>query len=313
MRLILLLTIFYFYAFADAHVFIYHRFGDDRHPSTNTSLSELKKEFEYFKQNNYEVVPLEKIVQKLKQNEKIPSNWVALTIDDAYKSFYTNGLPLFKEFNYPFTLYVYVKATEKHYHDFMSWEELKETQKYGTLALHGYEHNHLTHLSANEIYEDTKKGIEIFQKELGFFPTSYAYAYGEYNQEVQEVIKQFSFDAIVNQNSGSVNDKSNVFDINRIALVGDVNIAQKLKYNTLEATWIEPTVFPKDGILKRIHAQVDPKIKSIKLYVTGHSWKELNVKNGIIDEIVEIPLKNNRTRVILSPDYYTLSTKLLIK
>ncbi len=313
MRAILLLAIFYFYAFADAHVFIYHRFGDDRHPSTNTSLEELRKEFEYFKQNNYEVVPLERIVQKLKQKEEIPSNWIALTIDDAYKSFYTNGLPLFKEYNYPFTLYVYIKASEKNYNDFMSWDELRETQKYGTLALHGFEHNHLTHLSSDEIYKDTKKGLEIFEQKLGFRPQSYAYAYGEYNQKVKDVIQEFNFDFIVNQNSGSVNAKSDALDINRIALVGDVNIAQKLKYNTLEASWIEPKVFPEDGILRRISAKVDPKIKKIKLYVTGHSWKELNVKNGIIDEIVEIPLKNNRTRVILSPDYYTLSTKLLIK
>lgn len=60
------------------------------------------------------MVPLEKIIEKLKRKETIPSNWVALTIDDAYKSFYTQGLPLFKEYNYPFTLYVYVKATQKN-------------------------------------------------------------------------------------------------------------------------------------------------------------------------------------------------------
>lgn len=312
-RLLVLLSIAYFYLFADAHVFIYHRFGDDRHPSTNTSLEELKKEFEYFKQNNYEVVPLEKIIEKLKHKETIPSNWVALTIDDAYKSFYTHGLPLFKEYNYPFTLYVYVKATEKKYSDFMTWEELKETSKYGTLELHGYEHNHLTTLSQETIIEDTKKGIELFEKHLGYTPKSYAYAYGEYNEKVQEALRSFGFDSIVNQNSGSVNEHSNPLDIHRIALVGEVNIAQKLKYKTLEATWIEPKVFPKDGILKRVAAHVDPKIKRIKLYVTGHEWKELKVKNGIIDEIVEIPLKNSRTRVILSEDYYTISTKLLIQ
>ena len=313
MRFIVLLAIAYFHLFADAHVFIYHRFGDDRHPSTNTSLEELKKEFEYFKQNNYEVVPLEKIIKKLKHKESIPSNWVALTIDDAYKSFYTHGLPLFKEYNYPFTLYVYVKATEKKYRDFMTWEELKETSKYGTLELHGYEHNHLTTLSQDAITEDTQKGIALFEKHLGYTPKSYAYAYGEYNDAVQEALSTFGFESIVNQNSGSVNEQSNPLDVHRIALVGEVNIAQKLRYKTLEATWIEPKTFPEDGILKRVVAHVDPKIKHIKLYVTGHEWKELKVKNGIIDEIVEIPLKNSRTRVILSEDYYTISTKLLIQ
>jgi len=38
---------------ADAHIFVYHRFSDTRHPSTNTSLSELRKEFNHFKNNGY--------------------------------------------------------------------------------------------------------------------------------------------------------------------------------------------------------------------------------------------------------------------
>lgn len=313
MRVLLLLAISYFYLFANAHVFIYHRFGDNRYPSTNTTIQELEKEFEFFKKNHYEIVPLERILEKLKHKEPIPSNWVALTIDDAYKSFYENGLPLFKKYNYPFSLYVYVKATHDKYSDFMTWEQLKEASKYGTIALHGYEHNHLTHLSSEAIYEDTKKGIEIFEKNMGFKPASYAYAYGEYNDRVREVLKQFGFEAILNQHSGSVNAQSNPLNIHRIALVGNPNIKEEIRYNSFEATWIEPQEFPKDGILRKVIAKVDPSIKTIKLYVSGNTWKELKVKNGIIDEDVHIPLKNNRTRVILSEDYYTISTKLLVK
>ena len=47
---------------ADAHIFVYHRFVDNRHPSTSTSLSELGKEFNYFKNNSYKVVKLETLV-----------------------------------------------------------------------------------------------------------------------------------------------------------------------------------------------------------------------------------------------------------
>lgn len=313
MRVLLLLAISYFYVLANAHVFIYHRFGDNRYPTTNTSIQELEKEFEFFKNNHYEVVPLESILKKIKQKEPVPSNWVALTIDDAYKSFYENALPLFKKYNYPFSLYVYVKATNEKYSDFMTWEQLKDASKYGTIALHGYEHNHLTHLDDETIYADTQKGIEIFEKNLGFRPTSYAYAYGEYNDRVQKVLSQFNFEAILNQHTGSVNAQSNPLNISRVPLVGNVDIKKEIKYTNFEAKWIEPQEYPKDGILRKVIAHVDPSIKSIKLYVSGDTWKELKVKNGIINEDVHIPLKNNRTRVILSEDYYTISTKLLVK
>lgn len=313
MRVLLLLAISYLYILADAHIFVYHRFGDAKHASTNTSIEELEKEFQYFKDNNYEVVKLEQIIEKVKNKEPVPSNWVALTIDDSYKSFYDNGLPIFKKYNYPFSLAVYVKATQKGYHDFMSWEEVKEASKYGSISLHSYDHPHLTKLSAQEIKEDTQKGIELFQQHLGYKPSIYVYPYGEYNEQVAQAIKSFGFDAILNQNNGSVNERSDVQDINRIALVGEVNIKQKLRYNTLDVQWMEPKEYPKDNILKRVVAKVDPKIKNIKLYVTGSTWKDINVKNGIIDEVVNIELKKSRVRVVLSTDYYTVSNKLLIK
>lgn len=313
MRVILLLAISYLYVLANAHIFVYHRFGDDKHASTNTSIKELEKEFLYFKDNGYVVVALEQIIQKLKNKETIPNNWVALTIDDSYKSFYENGLPLFKKYNYPFSLAIYVKATQKGYNDFMSWEQIKEASKYGSISLHSYGHHHMTQLSQDAIKKDTEKAIELFEENLGFKPSIYVYPYGEYDNSVSKVIKSFGFDAILNQNNGSVNHNSDVLDINRIALVGEVNIKQKLRYNTLDVQWLEPQTYPSDNVLRKVSAKVDPKIKKLKLYVTGSSWKDINVKNGIIDEDVNIELKKSRVRVVLSTDYYTVSNKLIIK
>ena len=96
MRYLILLILSFSTIFANAHIFVYHRFSDDRYPTANTTNKELIKQFEYFKTNNYKVVSLNKIIDKLEKNESIPDKWVALTIDDAYKSFYENGLEIFK-------------------------------------------------------------------------------------------------------------------------------------------------------------------------------------------------------------------------
>lgn len=313
MRYFLLLFICSLYLQANGHIFVYHRFGDDRHPSTNTTLQELEKEFEYFKTNNYKVVTISQIAQKLKSGEEIPDNWVAFSIDDAYKSFYTNALKIFKKYNYPFTLFVYVESTEKKYPDFMTWEQIADTSKYGEIALHSYGHKHLTKLSDEEIYYDTKKSYDIFTEKLGFEPKGYTYPFGEYDERVKEVIKKFNFEYIANQNNGSVNSKSDIFDINRVALVGEVNLKEKLKYKTLEATWIEPKEFPKDGVLKHVKVQVNPSIKTAKLFVSTYGWQDIKVKNGIIDIKLDKKLNLNRNRVAISTDYYTISNKLLIK
>lgn len=313
MKYFLLLCLSYLYLNANAHVFVYHRFGDSKHESTNTSLQELKKEFEYFKTNNYKVVTVSKIVEKLKNKEKIPDNWIAFTIDDAYKSFYQNGLELFKKYNYPFTLFVYVEATQKKYPDFMTWDEIKEASKYGEIELHSYSHKQLVKLTNEEITKDTNLALEIFEKNLGFKPKAYSYPYGEYDNRVKNEIKNFGFEYIMNQNNGSVNEKSDLFDLNRIALVGKINLEEKIKYKTLEANWIEPQVYPKDGILKHVKVEVNKDIKDAKLFISTYGWQDIKVKNGIIDIKLDKKLNLNRNRIAISTDYYTISNKLLIK
>ncbi len=314
MRYLFFLIISFSLTFANAHIFVYHRFGDDRYPSANTSIEELTRQFEYFKNNNYKVVAIEDILTKLEKKEKVPSNWVALTIDDAYKSFYTNGLEIFKKYNYPFNLNVYVEATNKKYSDFMTWKEIKESSKYGSIGLHSFSHPRLQNLTTSEIIEDTKKAYDDFTKELGFKPEIYVYPYGEYTKKVTEVLKDnFDFRSILNQNTGSVTSKTNIYDIPRVALVGDVNINHKLRYKTFDVQWYEPLEFPKNGVLKRVHAKVDKKYKKLKLYITKEGWRDVPVKDGIVDEKLNIYLKKARTRVILGSDVFTISNNVLNK
>jgi len=314
MKYLFLLVISFSYIFANAHIFVYHRFADERYKSADTTLKELTRQFEYFKSNNYTVVPLSKILDKLEKNEEIPKKWIALTIDDAYKSFYDNGLEVFKKYNYPFSLYVYVEATQKHYGDYMSWDQIKEASKYGEIGLHSYSHPRLQNLSQKEIIEDTKKAFDIFVKNTGIKPKTYAYPYGEFTEDVKKTLKNnFSFRAILNQNTGSVNSKTDIFDIPRIALVGDVNINHKLRYKTFDAEWIEPKMFPKDGILRNITAKVDKKYTSLKLYITGEGWRDVEVNDGLVDIKLNIYLKRARSRVMLGPDVFTISNNIINK
>ena len=314
MKYLFLLIISTTYIFANAHIFVYHRFADDRYASANTTIKELTKQFDYFKENKYTVVPLSKILDKLEKKEKIPNKWVALTIDDAYKSFYDNGLEVFKKYNYPFSLYVYVQATEKKYGDYMTWEQIKDASKYGEIGLHSYSHPKLQNLSAQQIINDTKKAYDIFEKNTGISPQTYAYPYGEFNEKVTKTLKEnFKFRSILNQNTGSVNQVTDIYDIPRIALVGEVNINHKLRYKTFDAQWIAPQKFPEDGILKKIKVKVNPKYKKLKLYITSEGWRDVNVVNGIVDLNLNTYLKRTRTRIIIGPNVFTISNHIINK
>lgn len=314
MRLFLFLCISCAYLFANAHIFLLHRISDNRYLSTSTPVKVLEEEFQYLKNHNYKVVKTSEIIKKINNKEKIPNNWVAFEIDDAYESFYKNGLPLFKKYNYPFTLSVYVEAVEKKYNDFMTWKQIKDSSKYGDISLHSYGHKHLIHLSKKDLIADTRKAYKEFVKKLGIKPVSYVYPYGEYNEEVKNTLKEFDFSYIANQNIGDVNLKTDIYDVNRIALTGNKSdIKNKIKYKTLEVDWIEPKRFPKDGVLKKVLAKVDPSIKNMKLYISKYGWQDIKVNNGIIDLNINKKLILNRTRIILGTSFYNLNVKILIK
>ncbi len=312
MKIVLLSFFLGLTLWADAHIFVYHRFGDSRYPSTNTTISELKKEFDHFKTNGYKVVSLNRLVKALKDGKTIPDKWVVLTIDDNFRSFYDNAFELFKKYHYPFSLFVYIEATQKRYPDYLNWKQLKKIAKYGSLEFHSYAHPHMTHMSNEDLKKDFQQGLEIFEKKLNIKPKYFTYPYGEYNNRVKKIAKSFGFDAIVNQNMGAVGTKSDLFDLDRCALVGKTNLKYLLKLKHLNATWIKPTSFPKNSILTTLHVKVDENAKKGGLYISGNGWREIDFKNKEINLKLNKKLTNGRNRVIISIGD-KISTKLLIK
>lgn len=297
---------------ADAHIFVYHRFGDSRYPTTNTTIQELNSQFQYFKDFDYKVIPLNKLVYALKHKKNIPDNWVVLTIDDSFKSFYKNGLALFKKYNYPFSLFVYVEASLKKYPDYLTWAQLKEISNYGSLEFHSYAHPHMTNLSDKVVKNDFKKGLKIFKKKLGIAPKYFSYPYGEYDNRIKKIAKSFEFDAIINQNIGAVGAKSDVFDLDRNALVGKTRLRYLLKFKFLDAKWIKPLTFPKNNILETVHIKTNENAKQGSLYISGYGWKKVKITNGGVFTKIDKKLIKGRNRVIISIND-KISTKLLIK
>lgn len=312
MRQALLLALLSLTVWADAHLFVYHRFGDAKHASTNTSLDILKKQFEFFKDNDYKVISLDQLNRALREHKKIPDNWVVLCVDDSYKSFYTNGLPLFKEYNYPFALFVYVEATDRNYGDFMSWEEVKEASQYGEIGHHSYGHKHMVSLSAEAIKKDTQKAFISFQKHLGVSPKYYAYPYGEFDEKVKSAVASFGFELVLNQNVGAVSHKSPTDDLDRIALTGDVSLKPKLRIKYLKAQWHSPKSFPTNGKLNEIRVTMPKSISKAELYITGQGWERVKIKEGELKVDKLYPLKNRRSRIIVKAGN-AYSTKIIVK
>jgi peptidoglycan/xylan/chitin deacetylase (PgdA/CDA1 family) len=296
---------------ADATVFVYHRFDDPKHQSTSISTEKLRNDFRYLRDNGYTVVPLATLVDLVRSGKPIPEKTVALTIDDNYKSFYTHGLPVFREFGYPFTLYVYVEATKKRYGDYMSWEELKKTAAFGEIGLHSFAHPHLTYLTSEAIQNDTQKAAALFEKRMGFKAASYAYPYGEFDERVERIIRKEGFAYICNQNAGGVASFSNPYSIDRIAIGNDIPIKNKLRTRSLQVKHL--TLTAENNTLTKVEAVLsDPSIKRVEVFVSGYGWEWVKVNNAKVSYNTDKKLKLDRSRVIIK-EGHRIASKLIMK
>lgn len=308
MRILLLFVCLAGFLSAQAHIFLYHRFDDARYPSTSISTDKLKEQFQYLKDNDYQVLPLDELITKLKNGENT-DKLCAITIDDGYKSF-MNAVGVFEEFGYPYTMFVYVKAADDGYGDFMGWDELRALkERGGDLQFHSYAHHHQARLDAEALRADFAEGLGIYERELGEKPKFYTYPYGEYTDETTAVAKEFGFEAIFNQNSGPATSRD-LHDIDRTALGEDTNLRQVLSQKPLEASWIEPKRYSAN--LARIHAKIQSQKERARLYITGHGWREVEMNEGVIDEELDLPLTNPRTRLIIRVGDQ-ITTKMLAK
>lgn len=312
MRLLAALALAWSCLFADAAVLVYHRFDDVRFPSTSIGTEKLREDFQWLRDNGYNVVPLSEIVQSVKTSQPIAPKTVALSIDDGYKSFYESGLAVFREFDYPFTLFVYVEATENGYADFMSWEQLHEITAFGSVELHTYSHAHLTHLDDAALEHELTQAVSIFENRMGYRPRLVAYPFGEYDRTVREAHEKLGFDALFNYNGGMIGHQSDVFNLDRVGVTGKWPVKTLVDRRMLAVQWGEDPVV--DGQIGTIRAQVlKPGLKQVILVVTGYPDRWVELHEGRLEVAFEQPVKNSRTLIALKDGKGGIATRLIMK
>ena len=103
----------------------------------------------------------EKFEKIIKTN--IDKNYLLLTIDDAFESFYLNAWPILKSNKrIPFILFVSTREIGKH--GYMTWEHIKEVAASDlvTIGNHSHTHEYLIDWEDNKIKSDLSNFYKNF-------------------------------------------------------------------------------------------------------------------------------------------------------
>lgn len=192
----------------------YHHVADDTPDSTSISPKQFEAHLYYLFDNEFKVWPLPKIIDHMKQGKALPDKIVAITFDDGYRNVLENATPLLNKFSFPYTIFISPKAIDQGYQDFLTWPQLKMLSKQGvTIANHGINHESAARIpegsTEQEWLQTLKKQIETAEarlvKELDQNWQYYAYPYGEYSVEHQNMLEEMGYVAFTQQ-SGAFGD-----------------------------------------------------------------------------------------------------------
>ncbi len=200
----------------DAVILLYHRFGEDKIPSTNIRLEQFDQQLAELEAGDFKVLPLQTIVDAFRTGTPLPPKAIAITIDDAYRSFKTEGWPRLKKKGYPATLFVATDPVDQGHSGYLDWDEIRALAADGvTIGHHSAGHIHM----ADEGYEATRADIlranDRFKAELGHVPELFAWPYGEYSTELVSMAKELGFKAAMAQYSSVAASWSNQFALPR--------------------------------------------------------------------------------------------------
>ena len=202
-----------------ATILMYHRFGEDKYPTTNVRIEQFEEHLEILASGKYSVWPLQEIISNLQAGKPVPDRTVAITIDDAYLSVYEVAMPRLKARGFPATLFVATRPVDRNLRNYMDWDQIREWQAAGfDIGSQTESHPHMHRQSIEANREELEVSNERFLAELGIRPTLFAYPYGEYDLGVIDLVKAAGFEAAFGQNSGVAHGYDGFFELPRFAM-----------------------------------------------------------------------------------------------
>ncbi len=238
-------------AWADGAVmFVYHRFGDSRYPSTNIAVEVFAAQLEYLKHNNYTVLTAGEVARRLRSGVELPPRCVSLTVDDGYTTFLTGAMPLLRRYHYPATLFVASDSVGRH--GYLSWEQLRSLEQEGVeIGNHSAAHPYFVDDQVQHPDDwrrharaDIERAQQAFTRHLGHKVALFAYPYGEYSPALAKLVRKLGFAAAFAQQSGVVDTGADLYALPRFPMGGGYATLQgfssKARMRRLPVTDVEP-------------------------------------------------------------------------
>ena len=277
---------------------MYHRFEENKYPSTNIRINDFLKHLEIIKDNNIQFINPKNFQEELTNNKK--QKKILLTIDDGFSSFYKNAWPILKKKKIPFILFISTREVGSF--NYMNWNEIREIDKENFVEIgnHSHTHEYLVEEDNEIIKSDIQRSINIFNKELGKNSDFFSYPFGEYSINFKNIIKSLGFKYAFGQHSGVIDETKDYYELPRFPI--NEKYGELKRFNSLTKTlpFKYKNIFPEEKYLQKntnppnVKIEFYKNIKNLKLINCysneDNRWRQSKIK-FISENILEILIK----------------------
>ena len=276
---------------------MYHRFNENKYPSTNIQLDVFKSQLELINKEGLEFIHPKNFEKSLFENKK--DRKILLTIDDGLLSFYENAWPILKERKIPFILFV--NTREVGAYNYMNWDQILELHKseFVEIGNHSHSHEYLADEGPEVIKDDILQSIEIFKNKLGKNSDFFSYPFGEYSLTFKSIVKDLGFKYAFGQHSGVIDETKDLWELPRYPINEKYGEIKRFKTLMKTLPLKYKNINPEDKYLLQ---SKNPPVVTVEFYENiknlnqincfsneGNKWRNSKIK-FLKDNLLEIKI-----------------------
>jgi peptidoglycan/xylan/chitin deacetylase (PgdA/CDA1 family) len=230
-------------------VLMYHSIEPEEHEPNDTwsvSAKTFREHMQLLKSEGWHTAR----ICDLLQPESLPLRTVVISFDDGYANNFENGFEVLHEYGMTATWFIVTQDIGRHsrwlgqdqpFRPMLNNEQLRQMVDAGIeIGSHTRRHFRLSQLDFNSIWEEVSGSKKELEDILGLPVISFAYPYGELNDDYVAAVKKAGYRIACSTRTGWFGSDPDLLLVRRIAIFSHDNLstfARKLAFADNNVEW----------------------------------------------------------------------------